>query len=202
MEGVGILHQEFPRTHHAKARPDLVAELGLNLEIIDGQLLVGLHVLAHVVADHLFMRRAVAEVAIVAVAHLEHLRAHLGPATGLLPQLGRLDAGHQQLNGTCTRHFLAHDGLDTLQHPQAQRHPGEQARGQAADQAGAQHELVADDLSVSRGFFGRGDRKLGQSHGLRLQSGARWPSGFVRCTGPHTSARRGFPAHPWYSAKR
>ena len=31
IEGIGVLHYEFARTHHAEARPDFVAEFGLDL---------------------------------------------------------------------------------------------------------------------------------------------------------------------------
>ena len=40
VEGVGIFHDEFARTHDAEARTDFVAELGLDLVVVDGQLLV------------------------------------------------------------------------------------------------------------------------------------------------------------------
>jgi hypothetical protein len=38
MEAVGVLHQELARAHDAEARPDLVAELGLDLVVVDRQL--------------------------------------------------------------------------------------------------------------------------------------------------------------------
>jgi hypothetical protein len=40
VERIGVLHQEFARAHHAEARADLVAELGLDLVEVDRQLLV------------------------------------------------------------------------------------------------------------------------------------------------------------------
>ena len=52
------------------------------------------------------------------------LRAELLPAPRLLPQLGRLDDGHQQLERAGAVHLLADDLLDLAQREQAERHPG------------------------------------------------------------------------------
>ena len=53
-------------------------------------------------------------------------RSSSGPigleAPGLLPQLGRLDHRHQQLDGAGAVHLLADDRLDLADHPQAHRH--------------------------------------------------------------------------------
>jgi len=40
VEGIGVLHQELARPHDTEARPDLVAELGLDLVKGHRQLLV------------------------------------------------------------------------------------------------------------------------------------------------------------------
>ncbi|MBV6390454.1 MAG: hypothetical protein JNIBNLAF_02155 [Nitrosomonas europaea] len=36
MKGISILHDEFPRAHHAKSRTDFITKLSLNLVEIDG----------------------------------------------------------------------------------------------------------------------------------------------------------------------
>ena len=40
VEGVGVLHEELAAAHEAEARPDLVAELGLDLVEVERQLAV------------------------------------------------------------------------------------------------------------------------------------------------------------------
>ena len=66
-----------------------------------------------------------------------------------------------ELQGACPVHLLAHDPLDLLQRPQADRQPGIEPGGQAADHSGAQHELVADDLRIGGHVPERGNRVLG-----------------------------------------
>ncbi|MNN11989.1 hypothetical protein D3C81_1249660 [compost metagenome] len=165
MEGVGVLHDELATTHQAEARTDLVTELGLDLVHVERQLLVAGELVAGQVGDDFFVGRADAEVALVAVLQAQQLRAVLFPAAGLLPQLGRLDAGHQHFKGASGVHFLADHGFDLAHYPQAHRQPGVQARGQFADHAGTQHELVADDHCVGRGFFLGGEQILTGAHG-------------------------------------
>ena len=46
VEGIGVLHDKFPGSHHPKARANLVSKLGLNLVVIDGQLFVALNIAA------------------------------------------------------------------------------------------------------------------------------------------------------------
>ncbi|MNZ43497.1 hypothetical protein D3C78_611000 [compost metagenome] len=166
VEGVGVLHQEFAAAHQAEARADLVAELGLDLEEVDRQLLVAVQLVACQVGDDLFMGRADAELAIVAVLDAQQLGAVLLPAPGFLPQLGRLDRRHQHLEGAGGVHFLAHDVLHLAQHAQAHRQPGVQAGGELADHPGAQQQLVADDHGVGGGFFQGRDQILAGAHGL------------------------------------
>ena len=77
VEGIGVLHHEFARAHDAEARPDLVAELGLDLVEVERQLAVGADFPARDVGDDFFVGRAETEIALVPVLDLEHLRAEL-----------------------------------------------------------------------------------------------------------------------------
>src|SRR6185436_10076823 len=139
----------------AEAWPDLVAELGLNLVEIHRQLPVAADVLACDVGDDFLMRRAEAEVALVTILDPEHLWAEFVPTPAFLPQLGRLHRRHDQLDRAAAIHLFAHDALDLTQYSQYERHPGVQSAAELPDQAGAQHELVADELSLGGGFFQR-----------------------------------------------
>ena len=67
VEGVTILHQEFAAAHYAKARADLVAELGLNLIQMQRELSVALDFLADEIGDHFFMGRPNDEITLVTI---------------------------------------------------------------------------------------------------------------------------------------
>ena len=152
VERIRVLHQELAGAHHAKARPDLVAELELYLVEIHRQLLVAAQLAPRDVGDHFLVGRSVREFPVMTVPEAQQFGAVLGPAAGFLPQLRRLDRRHAQLQGAGPVHLLADDALDLLQRAQAERHPRVQARGEAADQTRPQHELVTDDLRVG-GYF-------------------------------------------------
>ena len=94
-------------------------------------------------------------IALVPILEAQEFRTVLLPTARFLPQFGRLHCRHRQLDGPRSIHLLANDRLDLAQHAQADRHPGVDAARQTFDHPGAQHELVADDLGVSRGFFER-----------------------------------------------
>ena len=68
IEGIGVLHQELARAHDAEARPDLVAELPLDVIEVERQVLVGADVGAEDVGDHLLVGRPEQHVALVPVA--------------------------------------------------------------------------------------------------------------------------------------
>ncbi len=157
VEGIAVLHDELAPAHQAEARPDLVAELGLDLEKVERQLPVGADVLPDQVGDRLFMGRTDAEVAVVPVLEAQQLLPVVIPAPGLFPELGRHDDGQQDLLGAVALHLFANDLLDLLQDPQGQGQEGIDARGGLADHARAEHQLVADDLGVGRGLAEGGD---------------------------------------------
>jgi hypothetical protein len=50
------------------------------------------------------------------------------------------------------------------QHAQSQWQPGVEARGQLADQPGAQHQLMADHFGVGGGLFLGGNQEIAGSH--------------------------------------
>ena len=165
VEGVGVLHQEFAGAHHAETRPDLVAELGLDLVEVDRQLLVALQLVAGQLGDDLLVGRSKAELTLVAILQAQEFRAVLLPATGLLPQLRGLYRRHQDLEGAGAVHLLAHDTLHLAQDPQPQRQPGVQAGRELADHAGTQHQFVTHDLGIGRGLLDSLEGELRGTHG-------------------------------------
>ena len=164
MEGVGVLHDELARTHHAEARPHLVAELELDLVEVDRQLAIAFDLAPRDIRDHLFVGGPEHEVALVAILQAQQLRAEFLPATRFLPELGRLDRRHQQLQRSGAVHLLADDGFDLAQRAQPERQPAVDPGRDAANHAGAQHQLVADDISLGRRLLDGIDRVLRQAH--------------------------------------
>ena len=168
VERIGVLHDEFTAAHQTEAWADFVTELGLDLIQVEGQLFVAAQLVAHQVGDHFFVGRAGAEVAAMTILEAQQFRAVLFPAPGFLPQLSRLGARHQHFQRAGSVHFFTNDGFDLAHHLQAHGQPGVQARGQFADHAGAQHQLVADHDRVGRRFFLCGEQILTGAHGRPL----------------------------------
>ena len=148
VEGIGVLHQELARTHHAEPRPNLVAELPLDVVEVERQVLVRANGSAEDFGDHLLVGRSVQHVAVVPVADAQHLLAVVVVAPGFAPEIGRLDRRHQHLDRAGPVLLLAHDGADLVQDPDAERQPGVAARRLLSDHAGAQHEAMRDDLRL------------------------------------------------------
>ena len=118
--------------------------------------------------DHLLVGRAVEHLAIVPVADAQHLGPVGVVAAAFAPQLGRLKRRHQHFLRAGAVLLLAHDLLDLLEHAKAERQPGVDAGGGLADQPGAKHQLVADDLGVGRAFLEDREKGSGPAHGAAL----------------------------------
>ena len=89
VEGVGVLHEEFARAHHAEARPALVAEFHLDLVEVHRQLAVALELVARDVGDDFLVRGPEAEVALVAILEAQQFGAELAPTCRIPPTTRR-----------------------------------------------------------------------------------------------------------------
>src|SRR6185295_17129452 len=178
VEGVGVLHQELAASHHTEARPDLVAELPLDMVKKPRQVAVGSGRPAEDLGDQLLVGWAIEHLALVPVLEAEHLRPVGVVAPALAPQLGLLERGHEQLDGAGAVLLLLHDLLDLLEHLEAQRQPRVDAGAGLADHAGAQHELVRGDFRLARNLAQHWQEVLGQAHWdpVARPGDARWPS--------------------------
>ncbi len=87
-------------------------------------------------------------VALVPVLDAQHLRAVIAVAPALLPDLRRLDRGHQKLDGARPVLLLANDLLDLFQNAKAQRQPRINPGARLADHARPEHEPVGDDFRL------------------------------------------------------
>src|SRR5439155_23924656 len=85
-------------------------------------------------------------------------------APRLAPQVRGLDGRHQELDRARSVLLLAHDLLDLLQNPKAERQPGINPRRGLTNQARTEHQLVAGDLRVGRSFLGDGQEIAGKAH--------------------------------------
>ena len=86
VKAVGVLHGELAPAHQTKTWAALVAELGLDLVEVFGQLLVAANFLAGDVGDDFFARGLHDEVTAVSVFDAQQLGAHFFKASGLLPK--------------------------------------------------------------------------------------------------------------------
>ena len=153
-----------------KRGPHLVAELPLDVIEIERQILVGAHIGAEDLGDHLLVGRPVEHVALVPVADAQHLLAVVVVAAGFAPEIGRLDRRHQHFDRAGAVLLLAHDGADLVQDAQAQRQPGVDAGRLLADHAGAQHQPMRDDLRLLRRFLEDRQEIAGETHRLPWDS--------------------------------
>ncbi len=128
-------------------------------------MLVGLDVGAEDLGDHFLVGRPVQQLALVAVGDAQHLRAVGVVAAALAPEIGQLQGRHQQFERAGAVLLLAHDLLDLLQHPKAERQPGIDAGRLLPHHAGAQHQPMRDDLRLLRILLQDGQKEARQSHG-------------------------------------
>jgi hypothetical protein len=165
VERVRVLHGELAPAHEAEARPHFVAEFGLDLIEVDGELPVRVERVAHGVGDDLLGRRPVDEVALVAVFDPQQLLAVALPAPRLHPQLAGVNGRPEELDGAGAVHLLADDGLELLHGAEAERQIGVNSGGNFADHPGAHHQSLADDVGVGRDFAQGVDEGLAPAHG-------------------------------------
>ena len=129
------------------------------------QIAIAFHLVANDRGQHLFVGRAVEHVAVVTVLDAQHLRAVSVVAAALAPKVRGLQRRHQHFDRAGAVLLLAHDLLDLLEHTETEREPGVNPRRRLAHEAGPQHQLVADDLSVGRALLENRQKGLGPAHG-------------------------------------
>ena len=163
---VSVLHGELARAHHAEPGTHLVTEFRLNLVEVTGQLPVTVYFPAKDIGNYFLVRRPETEIAFMPVLDAQQFRAHLFPAFGFLPQLGGLHDWHRYFLSATRVQFFPCDRLDFANNTQPQRQPGIEPGGDRAHQAGAQHQPVARNFSLSRVFLERGYEQPTLPHGL------------------------------------
>ena len=161
---VAILHVEFAAPHHAETRADLIAEFPLDLIHRQWQILVAIHMRAEDVGDQFLRRRREQHVALMPIRDAQHLGTVGIIAPAFAPQIGGLDRGHQHRQVTGADLFLMNDLFDLFQDLVAQGQPRIDACTGLFDQPCAQHQPVADDLRLGRGFLEHGQEITAKAH--------------------------------------
>ena len=164
VEIVAVFHKELAPAHHTKAGTDLVPELPLNMIQRQRQVLVGGHVAAENVRDQLFVGWAIQHVAIMAVTNAQHLFAVIIIASAFAPQVGRLQCRHQHRDVTGADLLFVHDVFELAQDLEAHGQPRIDTGGRLLDHARTQHQPVAGNLGLGRGFFEDRQEIAAQTH--------------------------------------
>jgi hypothetical protein len=125
----------------------------LDLEVVEDlrQVAVGAHERGDVEGDDLLVGHGQDHVGAAAVLEPELLVEAVAPR--LLPQLGGVQHGHQQLLAADRVHLLADDLLRLAMGAPARRQPGPQTRAELPDQPGPDHQLVGEGLRVGGGLL-------------------------------------------------
>jgi len=113
-------------------------------------LAVGVDLGAGEVGDDLFVGHREHHVTVGAILEARHFGADLVIAASFLPDIGRVDDRHHHFLAADGVHLLADDPFDLAHDPPTEREEAEDAGAERPDHAGAQHQLVADDLDIAR----------------------------------------------------
>ncbi len=87
---------------------------------------------------------------------------------GLLPKFSRMHNGQGDFLAADGVHFCAENVFDLVLDAQGERQQVKDAGGDLVDHAGAQQELVADDVGIGGNFTQRLEEQFGYAHGMHL----------------------------------
>ena len=121
VEGVGILHREFPHADQPATAARLVAEFRLDLIDHEGIIGVGFCRAACELHGRLLMRHTEDNVAPAAILKAGHLAADALITAGFLPEGGGHDHGEQHFLPADRIHLLADNLLDLAGDPARRR---------------------------------------------------------------------------------
>jgi len=176
VEGVRVLHQELAAAQDAGPGAGLVTVLVLDLVEDHRQVLVGGRLVLHQQGEDLLVGRAEEVVAALAVLEAEQLGAVLVPAARGVVRLPRQQGGEQHLLGADRVHLLTDDPLHVGEDLLAEGQPRPDAGRRAADVAGPDEQLVAEDLGVRRVVTQRLRHQLGHALDRCVRHGSRTPA--------------------------
>ena len=166
VEGIGVLHEELAAAQEAEAGANLVAELRADLVQVERKLPPRRDRAAHHVGDGFLGRGRERELALLAILEVEEdpLGLVAIPATGLDPELLRLEDRQVHFQRARRVHLLADDLDHLLQRPEPERRVRIDARGELVNEPCAVEELMRDDLGVAGHLAERDEKRLGPAH--------------------------------------
>ena len=153
IEAIGIFHDKFLGPHEAKARPNFIPKLGLNLVEVFWHLPIRIDLARDQSGDYFLVRGTKNPFLFRPVSDLEQHIFHRLISAALLPDIRRLQHGHQKLKRPCAVHFLADDVLDFAQGPQSEWQKSVKPAREFADESRAQQQLMRSDLRFGRRLF-------------------------------------------------
>jgi len=115
VEGIGVLHDELSAAEEACSWAGFVAELGLDLVEVEGELFVAGEAGFHEVGDDFFVGWAQGGGSAVAVGELEEEVAVVLVAFGVFVEFHWHEGGHEHFGCTGGVEFFADDGGDFLE---------------------------------------------------------------------------------------
>ena len=124
------------------------------------------------IGDLFFIGRTIEHVALVPVLDPQHLGAVIVVAARFLPQLGRLDSRHHDLDGPGTVLLFADKLRDLVEDLLAERQPGINSGAGLLDHAGTKHQPVRGNLRLLGRFLEKRQKILAETHGQGLPKGS------------------------------
>src|SRR6185503_18652935 len=129
-----------------------ISEFCLDLIEVQRHLPIGADFAPEQISDHFLMSRPQAELALVAILEADQFFAVETPSAGFSPQLCGRRNRHEKLLGSGPVHLLTNDLFDLSNDPEAEREVCIDAGCHLANQAGAEHEPMADSFCLARVF--------------------------------------------------
>lgn len=166
IERVAVGHDELTGAHQAEPRSRLVTELGLDLVDEGWQAPVAREVRPDGGDDRLLVRRTEHQGAELRIHPHEHV-VHGDVATGLLPELHRVQRRKEQLVAARAVELLGHDRADALEDPKAEGQQAPDPTRQRPHVATAYEQTVRGDLGVAWVLPLGGEDEVGGAHGAQ-----------------------------------
>lgn len=165
VEGVEILHSEFPAPEQPALGTGFLAELLTDLVQEERKLAPGLQPVTHVGGDQFLSRGRESELGFAEFGG-EHDSGMLVlfPASGLSPERAFLQDGHGHFLAAGRIHFLTHDPFHVLEHPKSQGPEPEHAGRSRIEESRLQQELLGTHGGVSRNAVPRSGKHLTGKH--------------------------------------
>ena len=168
---------EFTDADEAGTWAGFVAELGLNLVKVDGQVAIAADVAAGEVGDGLLVCGAENHRALAAVLQMEQGGAECLLASALLPEFDGLDDGHEDFLRARGVHLLSDDVLNLAHGAESHGEIGVNASGDLRDESGANEEPMARGVRVRRVIPQGFAEHPGHAHGSMVARGRRREKG-------------------------